>query len=303
MSCDNLKRKLTTANIPQIALHNEIPKEFEYELSLYKFRKYVTDKSFLYKTVGSKKWYRICPTTAFSFLEEHFLNDFEEDVDYMFAKDGSMIVSDKSLEKHFKKKAVKFLNWLSSEDALHLANRLALREDWNKYVKSSSIERWEMETVSYYNDKHELEDVDEDSYGIVNYFELPEIPIVVEEGLTKKGRPFKKFKIDTLIGTVIDKDANKHFISLLTKYGVVSVKFSKGAFSFYNKQLSEVDVNTGKKTVLEKSWFSRGSMLLVRGFRDGDLFRARSHGDMHSLNKIEGVQPNKLMYLTLERSM
>ena len=303
MSCENLKKKLTTANIPQIVAHNEMPEEFEYELSLYNFRKYVTNKSFLYKTTGSKKWYKICPVNSLPFLEEHFLNDFEEDKDYAFTMDGTMIVSDKALEKQFKKKAVKLLNWLSSEEALELANRLALREDWIKYVKSSSIERWEMETVSYYNDKHELEDIDEESYDIVNYFDLPEVPIVTEEGVSKKGRPFKKFKIDTIAGTVIDKDANKHFVSLLTRHGVVNIKFSKGAFSFYNKQLSTVDEITGKKTVIEKSWFSRGTMLLVRGFRDGDVFRARAYGDMHSISRIEGIQPNGLLYLLMERSM
>ena len=303
MSCGSLKKKLTTANIPHMVAHNEIPEEFEYELSLYNFRKYVTDKSFLYKTTGSKKWYRVCPVNSLPFLEEHFMNDFEEDKDYSFTENGDVIVSDKSLEKYFKIKAKKLLDWLSSEEALELANRLALREDWIKYVKSSSIEHWEMETVSYYNDKHELEYVDEESYGVVNYFDLPESPVVTGEGVSRNGRPFKRFKIDTLIGTVIDKDANKHFVSLLTKHGVVNVKFNKGAFSFYNKQLSTVDENTGKKTVIEKSWFSRGTMLLVRGFRYGDVFRARAYGDMHSINRIEGVQPNGLMYLTLERSM
>ena len=107
--------------------------------------------------------------------------------------------------------------------------------------------------------------------------------------------------IISIVGTVIDKDANKHFISLLTKYGVVNVKFSKGAFSFYNKQLSEVDEATGKKTVIEKSWFTRGTMLLVRGFRDGDVFRARAYGGLHTISRVEGVQENGLLYLTMER--
>ena len=214
-----------------------------------------------------------------------------------------MIVCDKSLEKVFKKKASNLLNWLSSDTTVDIANRLALREDWIKYVKSSSIPKWEMETVTYYNNEHELIGVDEHSYGILNYFDMPESPIVVEEGVSKKGKPYKKFKIDCVAGTVINKDATKHFVSVLTQYGVVNVKFSKGAFNFYNKQLSEINESTGKKTILEKSWFSRGTMLLVRGFRDGDLFRARAYGDLHTISKIEGVQPNGLLYLTTERSM
>ena len=303
VSCEDTKKKLTTTNIPLLIAHNEVPEEYDLEVSLYNFKKYLTNKSNLYKTQGTKKWYLVDPVVAQPFFEDNFLDDMLEDKDYSFNSNGQIIVSDKALDKHFKIKAVKLLDWLKSDDTLELANRLVYREDWIKYVKSTSIEKWEMETVSYYNDKHELEYVLEEPYGVVNYFDLPEIPTVIEEGVSKKGKPYKKFKIDSIIGTVIHKDANKHFVSLLTKYGVCNIKFSKGAFNFYNKQLSEVDTETGKKTVVDKSWFSRGTMLLIRGFRDGDVFRARAYGDLHTISLIEGIQDNGLLYLKMEREI
>ncbi len=63
----------------------------------------------------------------------------------------------------------------------------------------------------------------------------------------------------------------------------------------YNRQISEID-NTGVKKVKEKGWFTRGTKLLITGYRRDDTFvckRYKSTGG-HSLYKITEVNGSNL---------
>ena len=74
-----------------------------------------------------------------------------------------------------------------------------------------------------------------------------------------------------LIGTVIDKDKTHNSISLLTPTGLVKVKIYKQQWPLYDKQISEKD-ETGIKHVKEKSWLSRGNLLMVQGIKRDENF-------------------------------
>ena len=77
--------------------------------------------------------------------------------------------------------------------------------------------------------------------------------------------------------------------------GVVNVKFSRDYYAALNRQISEVNEN-GEKKIKEKSWFTRGTMLLVNGFRRDDSFigkRYKSTGG-HQVYKITNVNGNEL---------
>ena len=86
-------------------------------------------------------------------------------------------------------------------------------------------------------------------------------------GFTQHGKnQYPKFALSRICGTVLDRDKNKHTITLLTEYGVVTLKMYSGQFSFYDKTISANDEETGTKVVLEESWFKRGSKLMITGF-------------------------------------
>ena len=71
----------------------------------------------------------------------------------------------------------------------------------------------------------------------------------------------------------------------------------------FDKQISELGAD-GKKHVQEKSWFNRGSMIVVQGIRSGDAFIAKkyaSSGGAHQLYKITEVFPNGEIALQTER--
>ena len=90
----------------------------------------------------------------------------------------------------------------------------------------------------------------------------------IEYSFTPKNgdRVIKVYRIHTIIGTVIDKNKIKNTVTLLTPTGVVSVKIYKNQSAIYDKQLSQIEAD-GHKKVLEKSWFSRGTLLRIQGIR------------------------------------
>ena len=54
-------------------------------------------------------------------------------------------------------------------------------------------------------------------------------------------------------------------MTLLTPHGVVTVKCVAEQYSQYDKQISKPNKETGKKEVIERSWFKRGTRLVVTG--------------------------------------
>jgi DNA polymerase-3 subunit alpha len=70
----------------------------------------------------------------------------------------------------------------------------------------------------------------------------------------------------------------KNTVTLLTPTGVVNVKVYKNQYAGFDKQLSERGID-GKKHVKEKSWFSRGTLLMVQGIRRGQDFIPKKRKD------------------------
>lgn len=73
-----------------------------------------------------------------------------------------------------------------------------------------------MESLSYYPDRHELWNLNEPKYGVVDYNSLSETPQVYQY-ITRRIRGeikhTPKFQIVRLAGTVLDSDNNKHLVN------------------------------------------------------------------------------------------
>jgi DNA polymerase-3 subunit alpha len=69
--------------------------------------------------------------------------------------------------------------------------------------------------------------------------------------------------------------------------------------------VSEIDPESGKMKVIEKSWFDRGTKLLITGIRRGDTFFPKRYFDsvyQHTVCKIENVsEDGKYMELKYDR--
>ena len=132
-----------------------------------------------------------------------------------------------------------------------------------------------MDSIGFYYHAHELAHMNEIDYEIGNFNNLSPIP-EVKNWFSIQGKEIPIYQLTRLAGTVIDKNKNKNSITLLTKYGVVNVKIYQAQYAKFDKQISE-RLADGSKKVMEKSWFSRGTKLIVTGMRRDDTFQLKKY--------------------------
>ena len=204
----------------------------------------------------------------------------------------------KAWDKIYQKWMDVFRKWLTTnqESVLQELNDLIFTEAWNKYAKGT-ISAWEMEVLCFYYHEHELTNVNLEKYGISRFKDLPEEP-EVDKVYYRNKKEIKLFKLSRICGTCIAKNKVKSIVTILTTDGVVNVKFPKDYF----KQISEKQAN-GKKKVKEKSWFKRGSIIIVMGIRSGDDFLPKKYANSvgHQLYKVSEITKNNELILQDER--
>jgi DNA polymerase-3 subunit alpha len=190
--------------------------------------------------------------------------------------------------------------WLkeNQQEALAEYNAALFLEIWDKYIKKDNLASWEMDSLCFYYHDHELKNMDNTKYGVVNFSDYSSEPIV--EHLWRDKVPI--YKLFRIAGTVISKDDTRHSISLLTTDGVVPVKFNRDMYAMYKRQLSEVQID-GTKKVIEKGWFTRGTMLIINGYRRDDQFFAKrySRTNGHTIYKITKINQDGSIIIENER--
>ena len=189
---------------------------------------------------------------------------------------------------------------IEQNEMLKAYNTLLFKEQWDKYAQGN-ISSWEMEALCFYYHDHELKNIDTQKYGIKNFFNLPSEP-EVDYFFKRNGKQIPIYKLCRVAGTVIGKNDTRHSVTLLTVDGVVNVKFTRDYYAMFNRQLSEKDVETGVKKVKEKGWFTRGTKLLVTGYRRDDTFVSKKYKNTggHQLYLITEVE-NRNINITSER--
>lgn len=258
-SISDKKQRLTLQNMAMLIRENCIPSEYKREVQIYNFNKYL--KNF------KKDIYYLFDDRAFTFYEKMF------DMDLVSQnEEGQFMIKQREWDKIYKKEMTDIREELKTNPKiLENLNKKLFNSVWNKYA-DGNISKWEMDSVCFYYDKHELADIDKERYYIEDYFDLPEEPEVDNIWKTKEGKEIPIFKLTRICGTVIDKNKMKNIVTLLTENGVVNLKIYRAQFSKYDKQISVKDPVTGKKTIIERSWFKRGNKLMIAGIRRGDNF-------------------------------
>ena len=280
------KKRITLQNMKMLIDFGLIPDEYDLQRRVYNFNKYL--KKF--------KWeiYYLMDNIAFNFFEKNFDIDILDTTE--LTESGFMIKQtrwDAIYQKHMD--IVRPYVKTHSAELLEKVNNRLINDMWNKYCLGN-ISKWEMDSISCYFHEHELEEVDEQDYGFIDFFDLPENP-EIERIVPIKGKQIPLFKIRRIMGTVLDKDKAKKTITLLTKSGVVIVKiFSAEVFSHYDKQISQKNEATSKKKIIEKSWLSRGNKIIVTGIRCEDSFVAKKYKNtpFHFIELITEVKNGKI---------
>lgn len=285
-NCD-AKKKITLQNFNGLLQRGLIPDFLTFQRQVFNFNNY------LKKYLKDGEDY-ILNEKAYAFYEKYF------DLDVLNII-GGIRIAQKDWKKMYDIVMDEAKEWLKNnqKEVLNSYNAILFKEVWDKYA-AGTISAWEMESLCFYYHEHELAKVNAEKYGIVNFKDLPSNP-EVEYFFKRKGKDIPIYVTHKIMGTVIGKNDARSSVSLLTLDGVVNVKFTKEYFAMFNRQLSEVQED-GKKKVVEKGWFSRGTMIMVTGFRRDDTFQAKSykHTPTHQLYKIIDIN-GKEMTLEHER--
>lgn len=305
--------KITMQQLNTIQELNIIPKSLELSLKTANFKKYVLCEEALYENYIDKEK----KSLKRGYHDRHYLLDdnsqpfftenFSEEA-VVKIRNNYYVISEKMFLKEANEKIQPLKEWFELPGTLKLYNEAVYNKIWKKYAEGN-IPLWSMQSLSYYDEEHELEHINENLYGVVNFFELPKVPEPYEyytRYIDGSPKQIPKFKITRIAGTVINTDNIHCIVTVLTKYGAVQIKFNKGHYAFYNKQISaKINDYSDKKTIIEKSWLSRGSKLIIAGIRRDDMFRPMIYKDTiykHTVNRIQKVCQDGTLLLQSERA-
>lgn len=253
------KVRITLQNMNSLIDYNLIPKDLNSYIYLYNFNKYIKKKEL-------PEGYKL-DERAMNFLCKNF-PDIDVSNGYLETKLWKKIY-DKSMDS--------LKAWIkeNEDDLIEAIQTEDVQDIWNLYC-SGNDSAWEMDTLGFYNSSHELADINIDVHSIKN--------------LTDRNY---KNTVD-IAGTVLSKEPYKHMVTILTPEGVIDLKFTGEQFAQYNKTISEINNDT--KKVLEKSWFIKGTLLLVNGYKSGETFRVRNLSKIISIDEEGNVKTTRYRY-------
>lgn len=279
------KKKLGIKDISALIELGIIDKEqFKKEIKVFNYKEYISSLTkFQDKNVKGIKWVdlRECGEDE-EYVSDCFFNffsDVEENIGYKYSETGSLMIAlgskkKGSFDKNYDDIMKTIKQYINTEECLEKYNLYKFNESTRDII-NNTLGDGELEAVSFHINKCSLDMIDNDKYGIANYYELDEEPNVI--GYTSyRNNQYPKYKLVKIIGQVLEKDNVHHTVTVLTKFGVVNVKYNKGNYAFYNKVISFIN-EEGKKVVLEKSLFEKGTKVLILGFRRGDYFIAKKY--------------------------
>lgn len=283
------KTKLNLQNFNGLLRKDLVPEELDFQKRVFNFNKYLKANC----KVGK---YYVFDIPCMEFYQKYF------DVDQLEVINGATCIIQTSWDKMYTKSMDAARSWLkeNQKEVLEQVNFLLFKECWDKYAQGN-ISAWEMEALCFYYHRHELADVNVYKYGIENFKSLPNGE--VESFFKRNGVKLPIYKIYKIAGTVISKNDTRSTITLLTTTGVVNVKMTRDQYAKYGKQISEVQED-GKKKVVEKSWFKRGTKLMISGYRRDDMFVMKTYKNTtsHQIYQIGVTNGGKDIELVHERA-
>lgn len=301
---------LSTPNVTSLAMNNigqikaakvPIPKSI---IAPYNFRKYVCNKQFKYGNhpkFKSKTLYWL-DQKALKYFENHCKSSMVEGVDYWFEDDRWVIV-DKSLEKLLTPSIETLKDYINTPEFLDKFNKARAKQNMIESVDGLDVNRWSLDSCSFYSKQHEYADVDAVKYNITPFEQLPEEPVFITRSF--KGREWKQFSLSQIMGVVLARNDNNHIVTILDYHdNVVNVKFDGGLYAYMKQQISVINPD-GSKTVTDKSWFTRGQGLILTGYRYGDDFRIKNYSHSvfpYKVIRVDGINDDGSLELTTERS-
>ena len=284
------KKRITLQNFNGLMERELLPEGLEFQKRLFVFNKALKANCKL------DKYFKL-PDNYYEFYEQFF------DTDLISIYDGWMVIDQAVWKKLYDKGMDVARTYFKQhqQELLDSLNNSLFQEMWDKYAEGT-LSDWEMDSLGFYYHEHPLKNIDKEKYNISEYNYLSETP-TVDYKFKRNGIDIPIFKTLRIVGTVIAKDDNKSCISILTnESGVVTVKFNRDYYAKYNRRISEVQVD-GTKKVKEQGWFTRGTKVMLNGFRRGNMFftKAYKKTNSHQLYKITQINEDGTIEFTNKR--
>ena len=295
IACDK-KKRLTLQNMPGLIKYGLLPEDDDVYIlgrRIYEFNRYLKAEC-----KGNNSFYFL-DNRAIDFVNE--IGGFE-----ILIEGDTFLLPIKDWDNFYQKEMDIFREWIkeNKDGILDELNNQIFMQDWNKYAKGN-VSAWEMEAMCFYYHDHELKNVNKIKYGLSDFGELSETP-VVDKFFKRAGSNIPLYKLNLICGTCIAKDKTKSTVYLLTPDNmVVPVKFAREHFSLFDKQIFRKNPD-GSKTVLERSWFNRGQKILIQGYRRNNEFVAKKYANSvtaHQLYHIDKVMKDGSLTLRSERAV
>ena len=285
------KKKLTLQNFNGLINNNLIPSSLDLEKRIFYFNKYLKEHKY-------KEYFYMPDEQAMKFYSLHFdMNDIN-------IENNVYLINQKTWDKTYQSYMDEVREWLkeNQKEILDELNLKLFTEEWNKYA-TGTISAWEMASLCFYYHDHELKYIDNHKYGIVDFNNLSSEPII-DYFFRRNDKQIPIYQLYKIAGTVIGKNDTRHSVTLLTTTGVVNVKFSRDYYAMFNRQISEID-ESGAKKVKEKGWFTRGTKLLITGYRKDDTFISKRYQSTegHQLYKIISVEGKNISLISKRYGM
>jgi len=266
----NHRKRLTLQNVSTLIRNGLLPAELS---SFFEFNRYLKAKC------------AYClDERAMGFLEGknllQYVNQNEK---------GDFILNQAAWDNFYEKKKDEQRDYINKNmpQLMKQLEGIEFKELWNKYAQGN-ISSWEMDSVCFYYHDHELANYDLSKYGVVEFEELdPDGD--VEYYITRKNAQWPIYKLSLIAGTVLAKNSKDNYVAILQKNGTtVNIRFSKEFFAMFDKQVSEMGAD-GVKHRVDSSWFTRGTKIMVTGYRKGDDFVGKTYTKTptHELYKME----------------
>lgn len=268
-SISDKKKRITLQNMQMLISLNMIPEHLNDQVKLFNFNKYL--KHFKTST------HYLLDSNAMKYFLMHYDENKLEDVEITNDEQiGKISIS--TWDNIYKKDMEPVREWMreNGNQILENLNYKLYQDTFEKYA-TGSISDWEMDSLGFYYHDHPLKSIKNEFYDIEDFFSLSKEP-EIERSFEKDDKKIDLYKIHRIAGTVIDKDKNKSQIVLLTTTGVVTVKIWKNQYALWDRQIFRKNPD-GTKTVVERSFFTRGNKIIITGIRRDDNFIPKKYKD------------------------
>lgn len=259
-SVSDQKKKLTLQNFQMLISKNLIPNELGFSVKVFNFTKYIRKMRFM----GN---YILDDANGMRFYSQYFDMTKVKQLE----KDGNIVnvINEKYWDTIYDSEMNKPRAYIKAhhDELLVKLNNILFEEEYEKYADGDQLQ-WELDSLNFYYSGNPLTKVELP-------IEITPVSALMENEFdgfwTIKGKQVPKYKLRSIMGTVIDKDKTKGLVTIQTvDGGVIDIKVFKQQFARYSHIISnEVD---GEKDILEDSFFEKGTHLLVTGVLRGEIF-------------------------------